>query len=147
MQHKTLSFSIAALVGFGGTLALAPDAHAAPPTLGQKALAVAVKKEGSPYKWGATGPNKFDCSGLTLYSFKSVGKKIPRVAQDQYNKSKHIAKTSRRVGDLVFFGGSSSIYHVGIYAGHGYIWHSPKPGAKVRKEKIWTSSVRYGRFS
>lgn len=147
MQHKTLSFSIAALLGFGGTVALAPDAHAAPQTLGQKALGVAAKQKGDPYKWGATGPNKFDCSGLTLYSFKAVGKKLPRTAQAQYNKSKHIAKSSRRVGDLVFFGGASSIYHVGIYAGHGYIWHAPRTGEVVKKVKIWTSSVRYGRFS
>jgi cell wall-associated NlpC family hydrolase len=35
--------------------------------------------------------------------------------------------------------------HVGIYAGHGRIWHAPRPGARVRLERIWTRNVRYGR--
>lgn len=147
MQHKTLTFSLAALVGFAGTVALAPDAHAATKPLRVKALEVAAKQKGDPYKYGATGPSKFDCSGLMLYSFGKVGKKLPRTAQAQYNASKHISKSSRTKGDMVFFGGTRSIYHVGIYAGSGKIWHSPKPGAKVRLEKIWTSAVHYGRFS
>lgn len=146
-MNKTLKFSIAALAGFTATLAAPQPSHAATQTLGQKALVVAAKQKGDPYRYGAVGPNKFDCSGLTLYSFKKVGKKIPRTAQAQYNKAKHISKSSRRAGDLVFFGGTRSVYHVGIYAGHGYIWHAPKPGQRVKKVKLWTSAVHYGRFS
>lgn len=136
-----------ALVGVAvvGIVATATPAQAA--TLSAKALKVAAAQKGDPYKYGAVGPTKFDCSGLTLYSFKKAGKTIPRVAQDQYNKSKHISAGSRKPGDLVFFGGTKSVYHVGIYAGSGKIWHAPKPGAKVRLEKIWTKSVHYGRFS
>jgi len=118
----------------------------AAPSLGQKAVKVAAAQKGDRYQWGATGPHRFDCSGLTLYSFKGAGKKIPRTAQAQYNKAKKINAKNRKVGDLVFFGGTRSIYHVGIYAGNGKIWHAPKPGTKVRLEKIWTKSVRYGRF-
>lgn len=146
-MHATLRFSVAALAGFTVAVALPAPSHAATSTLGSRALVVAEKQKGDPYQWGATGPDRFDCSGLTLYSFKKVGKKLPRTAQQQYNKSHHISKSSRRPGDLVFFGSTGNIYHVGIYAGRGYIWHSPKPGKRVEKVKLWTSAVHYGRFS
>lgn len=146
-NHKTLTFSLAALAGFAGSLAAAPDAHAATPSLRVQALQVAAKQKGDPYRWGATGPNAFDCSGLTLYSYKKVGKKIPRTAQAQYNASHHIAKSSRTAGDLVFFYGSGGVYHVAIYAGGGYIWESPKPGSRVHHVKLWSSKVHYGRFT
>ncbi|WP_333768924.1 C40 family peptidase [Streptomyces sp. IBSBF 2435] len=117
-------------------------------TLAAKALGVAASKKGSPYQWGATGPSRFDCSGLTLYSFKQAGRKLPRTAAAQYGSTTHISASARRVGDLVFFhagSSSSSVYHVGIYAGSGRIWHAPKTGARVRLEHIWTRSVWYGR--
>lgn len=117
-------------------------------TLAAKALGVAASKKGSPYQWGATGPNRFDCSGLTLYSFKQAGRKLPRTAAAQYGSTRHVSAATRRVGDLVFFhsgSSASSVYHVGIYAGGGKIWHAPKTGARVRLERIWTGSVWYGR--
>ena len=49
-------------------------------TIEAKALSIAASKKGSPYQWGAAGPKRFDCSGLTLYSFKRAGKKLPRTA-------------------------------------------------------------------
>ena len=45
----------------------------------------------------------------------------------------------------MFFGAAGGVYHVGIYAGDGYIWHAPHPGTVVSKERIWTSDVFYGR--
>jgi len=126
----------------------APSAQAA--SLSARALGIAASKQGAPYQWGASGPNRFDCSGLTLYSFKHAGKTLPRTAAAQYNGSRHLSASARRVGDLVFFhsgSSSSSVYHVGIYAGNGRIWHAPKPGATVRLERIWTSSVWYGRVT
>ncbi len=110
-----------------------------------KAVQIAASKKGSPYKYGAAGPRRFDCSGLTLYSFKRAGKKLPRTAAAQYNKTRHVRANNRKYGDLVFFHSGRNVYHVGIYAGKGRIWHSPKPGSKVRLEKIWTRSVWYGR--
>ncbi|MGH4034996.1 C40 family peptidase [Actinomycetota bacterium Odt1-20B] len=134
------------LAAVGGTIVapgLASDAQAA--THASKALKVAASKKGSPYRYGAVGPHRFDCSGLTLYSFKKAGKKLPRTAAQQYNKTRHISKSRRAPGDLVFFHSGRSVYHVGIYAGGGKIWHSPKTGDVVRKQKIWTKSVWYGR--
>ena len=136
------------LAAVGGSIAvpgLSTDASAA--TMATKALNIAASKKGAPYQWGATGPRRFDCSGLTLYSFKKAGKKLPRTAAQQYNKTHHISSGSRRAGDLVFFHYGSNVYHVGIYAGHNKIWHAPKSGSVVRLEKIWTKSVWYGRVS
>ncbi|MCX5435830.1 MULTISPECIES: C40 family peptidase [unclassified Streptomyces] len=130
----------------GGSLLVpgaAPEAEAAPPAT--KALQIAASKKGSPYRWGATGPRTFDCSGLTLYSFKAAGKKLPRTAAQQYNKTRHVSASHRKRGDLVFFHSGRGVYHVGIYAGKGRIWHSPKTGAVVRLERIWTKRVWYGR--
>ncbi|MCB5168222.1 C40 family peptidase [Streptomyces bambusae] len=138
----TLAVAGGAIVAPGGT----PEAQAASSTA-VKALQVAASKKGSPYQWGAVGPHRFDCSGYTLYSYKRAGKTLPRTAAQQYNKTRHIASGSRQQGDLVFFHSRGNVYHVGIYAGGGKIWHSPKTGSTVRLEKIWSSSVKYGRVS
>ena len=113
------------LAAVGGSIVVPGAAgEAAAATLGTKALKVA---------------------GLTLYSFKKAGKKLPRTAAQQYNKTRHISKSSRKAGDLVFFHSGSYVYHVGIYAGKNKIWHAPKTGDVVRLQKIWTNSVWYGR--
>ncbi|WP_019070947.1 C40 family peptidase [Streptomyces hokutonensis] len=139
------AFAIAAVGASVVIPGVASDAAAATPAT--KALQVAASKKGAPYRYGATGPGRFDCSGLTLYSYKKAGKKLPRTAAQQYNKTHHISAGSRKAGDLVFFHSGSSVYHVGIYAGGGKIWHAPKTGDVVRLQKIWTKSVWYGRVS
>ncbi|MFH8410781.1 C40 family peptidase [Streptomyces sp. NPDC018019] len=138
--------SVVALATVGGTLVVpgaSADAEAA--TTSAAALRIAASKKGSPYKYGASGPHRFDCSGLTLYSFKRAGKRLPRTAAAQYNRTRHLSASARRLGDLVFFHSRRGIYHVGIYAGNGKIWHAPKPGSVVRLERIWSRSVSYGR--
>ncbi|GAA3243063.1 hypothetical protein GCM10020256_67470 [Streptomyces thermocoprophilus] len=85
------------LAAVGGSIVvpgLASEAAAATPAT--KALQVAASKKGAPYKWGATGPRRFDCSGLTLYSYKKAGKKLPRTAAQQYNKTRHVSATNRK---------------------------------------------------
>lgn len=98
-------------------------------TLRSKAMKVAAAQKGDRYQYGAAGPSRFDCSGLVYYSYKKAGKKLPRTAQSQYNKSRKVSPRSRKVGDLVFIGRSSrGIYHVGIYAGYwsgkGWMWNA-----------------------
>jgi cell wall-associated NlpC family hydrolase len=134
------------LAAVGGTM-LAPGAASGAQAVphAATALQVAASKEGSPYGYGASGPHRFDCSGLTRYSYKKAGKKLPRTAQQQYNTTRHVPRSARKRGDLVFFHYGSSVYHVGIYAGRGKIWHSPKSGDVVRLERIWSSRVWYGR--
>lgn len=114
---RTALTGVMAAAVMGSGLALAPNAEAAT-SLKAKALTTAIAQIGDPYKWGATGPNAFDCSGLIYYSYKVHNKTLPRTAQQQYNKVQHVSPSNRQPGDLVFIGySSSSIYHVGIYKG------------------------------
>ncbi|GLF95667.1 C40 family peptidase [Streptomyces yaizuensis] len=147
LMSRAGAVSALTIAAVGGSL-LVPggtsEAHAATGHA-TKALKVAASKKGAPYRYGAVGPKRFDCSGLTLYSYKKAGKKLPRTAQQQYNKTRKISASKRKAGDLVFFHSRGYVYHVGIYAGKGKLWHSPKRGSWVKLDKIWTKNVRYGR--
>jgi cell wall-associated NlpC family hydrolase len=101
---------------------------------GARAVAFARNQIGEPYRYGATGPNSWDCSGLTGGAWKAAGVKIPRTSQSQYRSGKRIAKSDLKPGDLVFF--YSGISHVGIYAGGGDVIHASRPGKPVAKIKM-----------
>jgi cell wall-associated NlpC family hydrolase len=136
---------------FGLTLAVAPveapsaSAVGISATHGQRALRIAAQQYGVPYVWGGTSRRGFDCSGLVQYVFAKTGRRVPRVAQAQYNASIKLRPRMQRPGDLVFFGAPRNVYHVGIYAGNGYMINAAHSGTRVRKQRIWTTAVRYGR--
>lgn len=102
---------------------------------GEQALAFARQQIGKPYVWGATGPDSFDCSGLTLAAWKAAGITLPRTTWDQVKTGTTIPVSEARPGDLVFF--YDDISHVGLYLGDGTMVHAPKPGADVREESIY----------
>ncbi|MDF2254941.1 C40 family peptidase [Streptantibioticus ferralitis] len=135
---------LAAAALTAGALVPSLPSQAIGTTVARRALEVAASKQGSPYEYGAAGPSRFDCSGLTLYAFRAAGRLLPRTATAQYSRTHHVAAASRAPGDLVFFHHGSSIYHVGIYAGHDRIWHASRAGSRVRLERIWTAHVWYG---
>lgn len=107
---------------------------------GQVALAFAREQLGEPYAFGATGPNRWDCSGLTQAAWRAAGVTIPRTTYTQVKIGKRIARADLQPGDLVFFYGSRPS-HVGLYAGDGLIIHAPRPGKTVSYSKI--SSMPY----
>ncbi|GAA4068064.1 C40 family peptidase [Streptomyces shaanxiensis] len=104
-------------------------------TKAEKALAFARSQIGKPYVWGATGPDSYDCSGLTQAAWKAAGVDIPRVTYDQVNAGTTVSLANARPGDLIFF--YDDVTHVGIYIGNGMMIHAPKPGAYVREESIY----------
>jgi cell wall-associated NlpC family hydrolase len=116
------------------------------PSFAERVLSVVSSRRGSPYSYGASGPRRFDCSGLTMWTFRKLGRRLPHSSSAQYGRTKHIRASARRPGDLVFFHDGGGIYHVAIYAGHNKIWHAPYSGTRVRKERLWTSAVYYGRM-
>jgi cell wall-associated NlpC family hydrolase len=135
-----------ALTGALGLLATAAPPAQAMTAYESSVLRQASLQKGKPYQYGAAGPSRFDCSGYTLYVFKKFGKTLPHSSSMQYSRVRHISKSYRRAGDLVFFKNSSGrIYHVGIYAGSNRIWHAPHSGSTVRLATIWTSSYVVGR--
>ncbi|MDP9219833.1 MAG: C40 family peptidase [Actinomycetota bacterium] len=112
-----------------------------------RVVAAVARHSGAAYSYGATGPSSFDCSGLMQYVIRRFGRVLPRTTQLQYNSMSHVAKAAVLPGDLIFFGTSmTSIYHVGMYAGAGQIWHAPAPGQRVKKQKIWTTAYYVGRL-
>ncbi|MFJ4689851.1 NlpC/P60 family protein [Streptomyces sp. NPDC088766] len=104
-------------------------------TKAEKALAFARAQIGKPYVWGATGPDSYDCSGLTQAAWKAAGVSLPRVTYDQVNAGTTVSLSAAQPGDLVFF--YADVTHVGIYIGNGMMIHAPKPGAYVREESIY----------
>jgi cell wall-associated NlpC family hydrolase len=109
--------------------------------------AEAAKHNGAPYQWGAAGPSRFDCSGLTLFVYRHFGKSLPHSSAQQYGVMHHFAPSQKVPGDLLFFKNSSGrISHVAIYAGSGYMWHAPHSGSTVRKIKIYSSNYLVGRL-
>ncbi|MFI0088822.1 C40 family peptidase [Streptomyces bobili] len=104
-------------------------------TKAEKALAFARAQIGKPYVWGATGPDSYDCSGLTQAAWKAAGVTLPRVTYDQVNAGTTVSLSSAQPGDLVFF--YADVTHVGIYIGNGMMIHAPKPGTYVREESIY----------
>ncbi len=107
---------------------------AAPGSRAAAAVAYAYAKLGSPYVWGATGPNAFDCSGLVQAAYRSAGVSLPRTTYAQINAGRRVSRSQLQPGDLVFF--YSGVSHVGIYVGGGQMIHAPNPSAPVRLAPI-----------
>jgi len=127
------------------TARTSPTGAAVPaPAAGGSIIAIAASLTGIPYRYGGSSPSTgFDCSGYTSYVYKlAKGIVLPRTADGQRRGA---TKVSNPVpGDLVFFGIPAS--HVGIYAGNGMMYHSPRTGSVTQLAKIYTSNVTYGRY-
>ncbi|MEV7238043.1 bifunctional lytic transglycosylase/C40 family peptidase [Streptomyces sp. NPDC051020] len=143
-QNYVRSISALADVPSGGKMTTTEQAATA--------INAASGELGTPYSWGggnasgrSTGSccspngssgasiNGFDCSGLTLYAYAQAGITLPRTAAQQYAASEPVKPGQKRPGDLVFFGSSpTSIHHVAIYVGSGYMIEAPRPGTSVR---------------
>lgn len=127
-----------------------PDNPPAPSNGAQAAIAFARAQLGEPYQWGASGPNAWDCSGLTAEAWAAGGKSLPHYSVAQYDVSTPISAGQLRPGDLVFWGEGSnpgSIYHVALYAGNGQIIHAPRTGRPVTQESLhyWRTPDFYAR--
>lgn len=132
----------------GGTSDNGGQAHAATLTFRQKAVQIAAYQKGDPYRFGADGPNAFDCSGLTKYAYKQAGHYLDHSTSGQWRETMHMRKSHKRPGDLIFYtsnGRASGIYHVALYAGNGYTWVARHSGTTVTKQKIYSSSYLVGR--
>jgi len=104
-------------------------------------LGIAASLAGIYYIYGGTTTAGFDCSGFTQYVFGKVGISLPRTAEQQRQFTTPV--TNPQPGDLVFFGAPAS--HMGIYAGNGMMWDSPRTGRAVSLRSIYSSTVTYGR--
>ncbi|MFD8375317.1 transglycosylase SLT domain-containing protein [Streptomyces sp. NPDC059688] len=133
------------------------------PNQAANAVNAAQEMIGTPYSWGggtAAGPSTgnccspngssgsatsgFDCSGLTLYAYGKAGIPLPRTAAQQYAASEPLTPGQARPGDLVFYGSNpASIHHVGIYVGGGWMIDAPRPGTRVKFDRLDVMSDLY----
>jgi cell wall-associated NlpC family hydrolase len=116
-----------------------PPPSVAPPAVpvsGRASIAVAEARRqiGKPYVWGATGPDSFDCSGLTGWSWRAAGVTLPRTSRQQYAAGVKVSRSALQPGDLVYFG--SPIYHVAIYVGANTMISAPQPGDVVKYQSL-----------
>jgi cell wall-associated NlpC family hydrolase len=109
------------------------------------ALRVAKRQVGDPYRYGAAGPHRFDCSGLIYFSTRKAGfSKVPRTSSAQSRHMRRVKRANMRPGDFVFFRNRSGVYHAAIYLGkrdgRRRVLHAPGSGQRVKRSAIWTNS-------
>jgi cell wall-associated NlpC family hydrolase len=116
----------------GSPVAAAPAA--APVTANSHAAQVAVNtalaQVGKPYVWGASGPNSFDCSGLTSYAYAAAGVTLPHSSSAQSRMGTPVSRDALQPGDLIFF--YSPVSHVAMYIGNGQMVHASTSGTPVQ---------------
>jgi cell wall-associated NlpC family hydrolase len=115
------------------------------------AIAFALSQLGDPYVWGATGPDSWDCSGLTMEAWAHAGIQLPHYSVAQYEQVKHISADELQPGDLIFWADDandpSTIFHVAMYLGSGQMIHAPRTGKPVKLENVyyWEPPDFFGR--
>ncbi|WP_127503590.1 C40 family peptidase [Actinoplanes solisilvae] len=102
---------------------------------GGRAAQRACDLVGLPYVFGSTGPNSYDCSGLTQEAWGSVGVSLTHYTKAQWTEGRAVSKSELRPGDLVFYF-PGSLHHVAIYIGGGLVVHAPHTGDHVRMATI-----------
>lgn len=99
-------------------------------TLGERAVKIALKAVGVPYRWGGASPaSGFDCSGLVRWAYGRLGVNLPHSSYALYGRGRYVRGSRMKPGDLVFFSG---LGHVGLYVGHGRMVHAPHSGSRVQ---------------
>src|SRR5215218_8615046 len=140
-QEAARRAMVAAAAAKARTLGFAAFADSpAPSPAAAAAVRAALGQVGKPYRWGATGPASFDCSGLTRFAYTTAGLSLPRPSRQQWSAGRPVRVADLRPGDLVFWAhdpaSPATIHHVGMYVGQGLMVHAPHTGALVRVDAM-----------
>ena len=100
------------------------------------AVSYALDQVGDAYSYGATGPDAYDCSGLTMASWAQAGVSLPHSSSAQYSSGPHVPASALQPGDLVFY--YQPISHVGLYIGNGQIVHAANPSTGVQVTGLYS---------
>ena len=98
-----------------------------------KAINYALAQRGDRYRWGATGPSRWDCSGLVMKSFSKIGIKLPHYTGGMLKKGKKVTKKNLKRGDIIF----PQRGHVAIYLGNGKMVAASSGKGKVVVQKVY----------
>ena len=111
---------------------------------GQASIAISWARQelGKPYVFGGSGPNAFDCSGLTAFVYAKAGVSLPHSAAAQYSDTSRVSLSALQPGDLVFY--YSPISHVAIYIGGGMVIQALNEAAPVEISGIYWAGVPVG---
>lgn len=124
--------------GGGSHVGTSGNAPTAPATA---AIVAARGVLGVPYVWGATGPDAFDCSGLTGWAYRQAGVDLPRTAREQWTVGRHVDLAELAPGDLLFWATDTAdpatIHHVGLYLGDGTMIAAPDTGDVVKIQAVY----------
>lgn len=118
------------------TVVTGGGSNAPPPAAGaDAAIAEARRQIGKPYEWGGSGPDSFDCSGLTGWAWRAGGKKLSHSSRAQFSETSRVSFENIKPGDLLFYG--DPIHHVALYIGDGQMIEAPQTGKNVRYASIY----------
>jgi cell wall-associated NlpC family hydrolase len=114
----------------------------------QAVVQTALDVMGTPYRWGGTSADGFDCSGLIQYAYSAHGMMLPRTSADQAKQGTEVERSlsALRPGDILTFSagaGGSQVSHVGLYIGGGEFIHSATNG--VQKSRL-SATDPYGKW-
>jgi hypothetical protein len=143
--RRGISFSAGVTIGLGrggggdGTRAASRSVPlTAPAIIGGSASDVvrtALDALGTPYQWGGTAANGFDCSGLIQYAYGQHGVRLPRTSRDQAGVGTTITPVveALQAGDILLFSATpgAGVTHVGMYVGEGKFIHSSSTGVRL----------------
>ena len=111
-----------------------------------KLLSVARSKIGSPYVWGAKGPNSFDCSGFVYWCLNNSGVSQSYLTSSGWRSPGRYQKITSfsdlRAGDIVVVSG-----HVGICSGSGTVIDASSSHGRVVERGLsswWRSNFICG---
>ncbi|MCU1669764.1 MAG: Cell wall-associated hydrolase [Blastococcus sp.] len=142
----TATEQAAVTTALSGPRLAVPSADSLPLAPGS-AAAVAVKaalaQVGKPYVWGSSGPNGFDCSGLTSYAWGMAGVALVHSSRGQSQLGHEVSRSQLQPGDLVYF--YSPVSHVGLYIGNGMMVHARTFGQPVAVTSVDQSGYRGAR--
>ena len=106
------------------------------------AVAFARAQLGKPYAFATAGPATFDCSGLTMAAWASVGVRMAHYSGSQAAISARLSYSQLQPGDIVVF--YSDLHHVGLYIGGGMMIHAPQTGDVVKIAPAWRDTFQWG---
>jgi peptidoglycan DL-endopeptidase CwlO len=137
-EQATVTAAVAGPVLEAPSAAVA--AAAAPGPAAATAVQTALAQMGDPYVWGASGPDGFDCSGLTSYAYAAAGIALPHSSGAQSQLGTPVSRADLMPGDIVYF--YSPVSHVGIYIGDGKMVHARTFGQPVAVTSVDQAGYR-----
>ena len=138
----TAAEQTAVTTAVAGRTIQAPRDLPMPPGAAGDAITTALAQVGDRYEYAATGPDAFDCSGLTMYAYAAAGISLPHSSRAQSQLGTQVSRAELQAGDLVFF--YSPISHVGLYIGNGMMVHARTYGSPVAVTSVDQSGFRFG---